>query len=109
MCSGLLIASNTRCRGAANTRIIRISRSDGVVTVNDPLFATVPAAMFLLLGLQLLDIRLEAIEALFPHRAIALGPLGHFLEPGRFQPARSPLRLTAARDEPGALEHPEVL
>src|SRR5262245_583076 len=90
-----------------------ISRSDGVVTLNVWLFATLLTAMSLLLVLlfrvQFLKVMFEAIEPPFPDLAVALGPVSHFLQRARFQPARAPLRLAAARDESGPLEHAKVL
>src|SRR6476469_3662545 len=71
MCSGLLIASNTRCVGALNSRVKWISVLVGVVTLNVSLFATPVAAMWLLLflllcRLQLLQVELEVVEARLP-------------------------------------------
>src|SRR5687768_4503479 len=109
MCSGLVIASNTSARGASNTRVMRISRSDGVVTVKVPLFAAVLAGMFLLLGFQLLQVGVETIETCFPDGTIAFGPLGDFLDRCGLDSARAPLGLPSARDQSGALEHAQVL
>src|SRR5688572_26202593 len=88
---------------------MRISRSDGVVTVNVPLFAALLTGMFLLLGFQLLQVGVETIEARFPEGAIALGPFGDFLDWSGVDPARPPLGLAAARDQSGTLEHAQVL
>src|SRR2546421_9012385 len=71
--------------------------------------AALLAAMLFLLGLQLAQVIVEAIEALFPEPPIALEPIGDFLEPDRLEPARPPLRLAAARDQAGALRHLEGL
>src|SRR6185436_2736386 len=103
-CSGLLIASNTRWRGASNRRVIRISRSDGVVTLKVSLFATRPPTMFLLLRFEMLQVGVQAIEPLFPDGAVALGPLGDLLERRRLQAAWPPLRFPSTRDQTGALE-----
>src|SRR6476661_6614035 len=46
MCSGLPMASNRRWRGPSNRRVMRISRSDGVVTAKLPLFGALLAAIF---------------------------------------------------------------
>src|SRR5829696_3064594 len=109
MCSGLVMASNTSARGASKSRVMRISRSDGVVTVKVALFAAVLAGMSLLLVFQLLQVGVESIETGFPDRAVPLGPVGNVLEGRRLDPARAPLRFPAAGDEPGALEHAQVL
>src|SRR5260221_1740459 len=46
--SGLVMASNTTVRGALNRRVIRISRSDGLVTWKLSLFAVLlPIMVFL--------------------------------------------------------------
>src|SRR6266700_1568621 len=61
-CSHEVCASNTRSRGASNTRVEAISVSEGVVTVSLlPL-----AAMFLLLSLELLQVLVEPVVALLP-------------------------------------------
>src|SRR6266545_2985239 len=109
MCSGLLIASNTRWRGASNRRVIRISRSDGVVTVKVSLFAALLTAMFLLLRFELLPIGIEPIATLFPDRAIAVGPVGHLPERARLGPAGPRLRRPSSRDQSRSFEHAQVL
>src|SRR5689334_1005652 len=99
MCSGRLIASNTSRRGASNSRVMRISRSDGVVTAKVSLFFAVPAAMGSLLALQRLQITFEPVEARLPQFAVALGPVGNLFERRRFEATRPPLRLAGARDQ----------
>src|SRR6185436_15674301 len=89
--------------------VSRISRSDGVVTVNVWLFAALPTTMMLLLRFHLLQVVLEPIEPLLPDVPVALGPISHFLERCRLDPAGPPLRLTPPGDEPGALEHAQML
>src|SRR5437868_5384837 len=101
-CSGLVNTSKTRSRGASNTRSITISFAGTSVTLS-------LAAMSLLLLLQFLQVLVQSIEPLLPHDAIPLDPLIDFLEWARRERRRSPLRLAAARHEPGALEHLEVL
>ena len=51
----------------------------------------------------------EPIEALLPDVPVGHGPFGHVLERLRLDPARSPLRLAAAHDQPGPLQHAQVL
>src|SRR5262245_27604345 len=104
-CSGLVHASNSSRRGAANTRVSTISRSEGNVSV----IALFLASTSLLLCLQLSQIFVEAVEALLPEAAVALEPVHRVLHRGRFQPARPPLRLAAARDQPRPLQHLEML
>src|SRR5688500_9371454 len=108
-CSGLVIASNTSRRGASNRRVMRISTSDGVVTWKVSLFATRATTMCFLLRLQFQQIGLEPIEALLPDVPVGLRPLGHVLERLRMDPARPPLRLAAADDQPGPFQHAQVL
>src|SRR5215510_2455235 len=91
MCSGFVMASKTRSRGASKSRVSAISRSDGVLTLNVPLFAAVLTDMSLLLCLQVAQIHIEAIEASFPQRAVPLGPLGDLLQRRRVDSARTPL------------------
>src|ERR1044072_5375981 len=84
MCSGLLIASNTRCRGALNSRVKWISVSVGVVTLKVSLFATPVAAMFLLLfllrRLQLLQVEFEVVEACLPDAPEVFRPVRDLLQ-----------------------------
>src|SRR5260221_443717 len=75
------MASNTRCRGASNIRVMAISRSDGVVifSVLSTLASTALLLLRLLLGsrfgfhgligLQFFQIVVEAIEVLVPEAA----------------------------------------
>ena len=59
--------------------------------------------------MQLAEVVVQAIEALVPKLPIMLQPIGGILERTRGEPARSPLRLAAALDQTGALQHLEVL
>src|SRR5712691_3119059 len=108
-CSAVVIASKTRVRAASNRCVNRISRSDGVVTLKLSLFATRLTAMFFLLRFELPQVGIEAIETLFPDRAIALGPVGHFLERPHLEPAGPPLGLASARDQARPFEHAKML
>src|SRR6478672_11402692 len=109
MCSGLVIASNTRARGASKRRVRQMSVSDVGVTVKVSLFAAVLTGMFRLLRLEFLEVGVEAVEAAFPDLPIALGPFGDVLERRGLEAARSELGFASARDEPGTFEHTEVL
>src|SRR4051794_29647108 len=109
MCSGLLIASQTRSRDASNRRVIRISTSEGVVMEKLPLFAMWLPDMSLLLRFEFLQIGLETIQTLLPHRAIVFGPFGDFLDACGLQPARPPLRLPPTCDESRAFENTQML
>src|SRR3954453_5087699 len=113
MCSGRLMASKTKWRGASNSRVKWISVSDGVVTLNVSLFPTPLVAMCFLLRrcrpFHLLQIALEVVELAFPKFSIPFRPGRDLLEGRGVDRARAPLRFASARDQSGALEHPQVL
>src|ERR1039458_575923 len=101
-CSGSVHALNTRARGASMTRVTRSSRS--VVSAA----MLVAATTFLPLPLQILQITLEAIEALLPEAAVMLQPIRGSLEWTRREPAWPPLCLATTHDQPRAFQHLEV-
>src|SRR5437879_4518391 len=104
-CCGSVQTRNTSARGASNVRRIVSSRSAaGAAALSWAL-----AAISFLLALQPGEVGIEALEALFPVAPIALGPFRHFPERPRLQPAGPRLRAAAADDEPGALEHFQML
>ena len=110
-CSGSVHARKTSSRGASNTRVMTISRS-AVSGWTLGLGHRGPRWQLgrpPLLGLQLAQVLVQPVEALFPELAVALQPVGHVLERRGLQPARPPLGLAALGDQPGALEHLEVL
>src|SRR5688572_28282342 len=89
---------------------MRISVSEGVVTLNVLLFAALLTTMTLLLpDFHVLDVEIETFEPCLPHMAIACGPVGNRLERRRLDAPRTPLRFAAAGDQPGALEHAQML
>src|SRR5438105_7285014 len=53
--------------------------------------------------------RVETVETVFPKHAVALHPLRGLAQTVRLEPGRSPLGVAPARDQPGILEHFEVL
>src|SRR6266542_3270541 len=108
MCSHEVCASNTRSRGASKTRVMTISRSEGVVTVS-LLLPLPPIALLLSSRLELVQVLVQPIVTLLPEATVPLGPLGNLLERLRPQPGGTPLPLPAPRDEPGALQHLQVL
>src|SRR5690606_27569966 len=59
--------------------------------------------------LELVEVVAQAIEALLPEAPVALCPVGHGLEGRGFELAGTPLGLPALTDQPGALQHPQVL
>ena len=105
MCSHELCASNTRSRGASNVRVMTISRSDGVVTLS--LLSAI--AVFLSSSLELFQVLVQPVVSLFPETAVMISPIRNFLERFRLQPSRPPLPLPAPRDEPGSLQHLQML
>src|SRR5262245_51777427 len=63
----------------------------------------------LLLRLELVEQRVEAREVRVPDLAVVLDPRVRRLERFRFDPARSSLRVAAARDQSSTLEHLQML
>ena len=63
------------------------------------LFATLLTAILFLLRFELFQIGIEALETLFPDRAIPLGPVGHFFERCCLESAGPPLGLAPLLDE----------
>src|SRR5262245_61567 len=104
-CSGFVQASNTSVRGASKRRVSTTSRP-AVERASSLLAFT--GTILLLLG-ELTQVRVEAVEALLPEAPVEGRPVGDVLEGRRLQPARTPLRLAAAGDQSGALEHLQVL
>src|SRR5882724_1106952 len=103
MCLGSVHIFQTRSRGASTVRVKTMVASPG---------ATMPllfSATFFPFQLESLQIIIEAVEALVPEPAIVLKPGVDADECFRFDSARPPLRFAAAADEPGMLEHLEVL
>src|SRR3712207_2634010 len=95
MCSGRVEASNSRAAGALKLRAIRISRSEGRVIV--ALRVSIISCL-LLLGLELRQVGIQAIECLVPLTAVQIQPVVDFSEGGRLQSAGPPLCLTPPRD-----------
>src|SRR6185312_8536411 len=92
-CSGFVIASKTTSRGASKSRVMRISVSDGRVTVRRFLVAS---GMFHLLlfvfGLEFGKVIVEAVKTLFPELAIVFHPRRGVFERRGFEAAGTPLR-----------------
>src|ERR1700756_3191525 len=65
--------------------------------------------VLLLLFFQVAQVFVQTVEALLPETAVVIEPVGDLLEPRPFETAGTPLRVAAAGDEAGALEHLEVL
>src|SRR5215467_15721426 len=101
-CDGSVHTFQTSARGASKMRVMTSTRSSGSMTAAGAgaLALAVLAAMLLLLGLQLSQVLIESIEAFFPEPAVALEPVVDLFQARRLEPARPPLRLARARDEP---------
>src|ERR1700674_2481518 len=111
---GSVHALNTSSRGASNTRVMKISCLPGSMRYS--VFAIVVAPfpvllsviVFLLLD-YFLQVVVQSIEAFVPESPVARGPIGCLFEPGRLQPAWTPLGLPPLGDKTRALQHLEVL
>src|ERR1700687_4520107 len=102
-CSGRVKTSKTHSRGASNTRSITTS----LVPMS---FATLSlASTSLLLPVQFPEVLVQPIESLLPDHAIPSDPIVDVLERACRERRRPPLRLLAARNQPGTLEHLQVL
>src|ERR1700730_2410838 len=84
-------------------RVMTSSRSPASAAV------LVLAPKSVLLRFQLAEVIVQAIEAFFPEMPVVFQPIGGVLERTSFERAGSPLRLAAAVDQAGALQHLEVL
>src|ERR687892_1622611 len=96
MCSHELCASNTRSRGASKTRVMTISRSDGVVTSS--LLPLPPIVLLLPSSLELLQVLVQPPVPLLPEPAEPLRPLGDLPERPGLEPGGPPLPVPAPRD-----------
>src|SRR6201998_996165 len=103
--SAFVHASNTSSRGASTRRASTIARS---AVLGSTLVLALLAGMFFFLALKCLQIIVQAVEAFLIEPAVVLHPIGDVLQRARFEPARPPLRVAAARDEARSLQHLEV-
>src|ERR1700704_5901641 len=67
------------------------------------------AAMLLFLPLQLFQVGIQLVQALFPETAVVLHPAAALWDPPRLEPAGPPLRVAAASDQACAFEHLQML
>src|ERR671931_2721987 len=95
-----------RRRGASRTEVMTSSVSDGMSSVTTGLLVTVTVLLLLLQDLQIV---VELTHTLLPVLPVALDPVGRLFEGRRLQPAGPPLRLPPLADEPGPLQHLQVL
>src|SRR6266540_605868 len=110
MSSPSVSAFHTSSTGASKVRSTT-SGSSFVTTLSFAAISLLLALNFprLVLALQFLKVGTQLVEALLPVAPVVLDPVGDVLERIRLKPAGPPLRLAAALDQPGALEHFQVL
>src|SRR3989442_7617883 len=106
MSAGSVIALNTSSRGASNSLVIRISRSDGRVTFVVALF---PAGMLSFLSFQVSKDLVQLIESLVQGAAIGIQPGVELLEGLRTDPVDPLLADRMDFDEPGIAQNAKVL
>src|SRR5215467_12509189 len=102
-CWGAVHAAHTSSRGAAKTRLVMSDRWSGFSS------RSFLSSTLVFLRLELTQILLEPVETLHPQSAVALEPVVHLLESPWFNATGPPLRLAAANDEAGALQHLQML
>src|SRR6516164_6174181 len=102
-CSGSVHILKRSMRGASKIRVTTSSCSA------ERSAASAVMAIRPLPALKFAKIRVETIKAVVPEMAVVLEPLGGVLEWPRLEPAGPPLRSAAARDQPGALQHLQML
>src|SRR5436305_1344827 len=95
-CEGSVHARNTRSRVAA-------------ISCRAAFATAMLFLLFLLFLFQLAQVFVQAVETLFPEFAVVLDPVGDLFERRRLEVAGTPLRVAAAGDEAGALEHLQML
>src|SRR6516164_1727841 len=123
-CFGSVQAEKTSARGASNSRVPMIDRGSRsrstllvaaifsvvrVWLVIATLLNTLLVTVFVMpLRLQLLQIGIQAVEALVEKAPVMIEPIVDVLQCARFDTAGPPLRLAPARDQASALQHFEV-
>src|SRR5438874_6883831 len=100
-CLGSVHIRQTSSRGASKTRVATISFCAA--------FATAMFLLLLFFLFELAQVLVQAVEARFPEFAVVPDPVGDLLERRRLEVAGSPLRVAAAGDQSGALEHLQML
>src|SRR5204862_7732463 len=109
MRSGSVIALNTRSRGASNSLVIRISRSDGSVTFVVALLLAVAISFLLVFSFEVAKDIVELIESLVPPAAIRLQPRVELPEGLGAKAVDALLRNGVRLHEPGLAEPAEGL
>src|SRR6185503_5520657 len=106
MCLQLVCASKTSVRGASKVRVTTTSVSLGVVNVVACLFVAGIFPPFL--RVEVCEIEVESLVALIPELPEITRPFSDFLERRRIQAARTPLRVSPARDQACLLQYTKV-
>src|SRR5687768_5882028 len=102
-CSALVQALKTSSRGASKVRsrtMVRADSATGLVGV---------MLLSLSFSLKLVQVFVETVEALLPELPVVVEPIGDVLERRDFETAGTPLRLPPLSDQPGVLQHLQVL
>src|SRR4051812_6281191 len=96
-------AFHTSSRGASNRRETMIDRASSVATA---LFLSVFAGMFclLLFLLQFAQVGIQPVEALLPVLLVVADPIRDVAQRTGVEPARTPLCIAAAGNEPRVFE-----
>src|SRR5262245_27271576 len=105
--SGVVHALQTRWRGASNSRVIRISVSDGSVTTAEPLPTGVTIA--LVLPFEFIQQVVQRVEALVPGALVVLHPVVDWLERHAVEPVQPLPALIPCFHKPHLPEDPQVL
>src|SRR5215470_14782646 len=103
-CAASVQTLKTRLRGASYSRSRTSTRAAGATDA-----ASLLPVMLRTLALQLAEIVAQAIQALLPEAPVMLEPIGHVLEGRGLEPAGPTLRRPSALDQPGALQHLQML
>src|SRR5438309_2375152 len=103
--SGRVQASKTRSGGAAMRRVKRSVCAASSISKPAEAKGWAGGMSVFLRG----EMAVEIVEAAFPPGAERLQPLRHRLHARRLEPARAALRVLPAGDEPGLLQHLQML
>src|SRR5256885_15343193 len=106
---GSVIALNTRSRGASNSLVIRISRSDGSVTFVVAVLLAMAILFLLALSFEIAKYLVELIEALVPRASVRLQPIVELPEWLGAEAVDPLLRDRMGLHEPSVAQHAEVL
>src|SRR5690606_34819370 len=104
--SGVIQAFQMRSGEALIVRRSTRLNSCATPSVSQGLFSISRATVVSLLNL--LQVRIQPVEAGVPEAAVVLQPLGDAPQRHRLQPGGTPLRLASPADQPGLLQHLQV-